>query len=68
MRIPSRWRAPSFPNGTEAAETIGAGAIWREPLTLVLPKHAKPFPDIVTAGLVPTVGIRVPAHPRWRWS
>jgi L-threonylcarbamoyladenylate synthase len=34
---------------------------WPGPLTLVLPK-APEVPDIVTAGL-PTVGIRVPAHP-----
>jgi len=34
---------------------------WPGPLTLVLPK-APEIPDIVTAGL-PTVGIRVPAHP-----
>jgi len=34
---------------------------WPGPLTLVLPKSPK-IPDIVTAGL-PTVGIRVPAHP-----
>jgi len=34
---------------------------WPGPLTLVLPKQ-KQIPDRVTAGL-PTVGIRVPAHP-----
>ncbi len=34
---------------------------WPGPLTLVLPK-APAIPDIVTAGL-PTVGIRMPAHP-----
>jgi L-threonylcarbamoyladenylate synthase len=34
---------------------------WPGPLTLVLPKSPA-IPDIVTAGL-PTVGIRVPAHP-----
>lgn len=34
---------------------------WPGPLTLVLPK-ATNIPDIVTAGL-PTVGVRVPAHP-----
>src|SRR5580704_390021 len=34
---------------------------WPGPLTLVLPKAAH-IPDIVTAGL-PTVGVRVPAHP-----
>lgn len=36
---------------------------WPGPLTLVLPKRAEaPLPSIVTAGL-PTVAIRVPAHP-----
>ena len=34
---------------------------WPGPLTLVLPKRAC-VPDIVTAGL-PTVGVRMPAHP-----
>jgi L-threonylcarbamoyladenylate synthase len=34
---------------------------WPGPLTLVLPK-APAIPDIVTAGL-PTVGVRIPAHP-----
>jgi len=34
---------------------------WPGPLTLVLPKSHL-IPDIVTAGL-PTVGVRVPAHP-----
>jgi len=34
---------------------------WPGPLTIVLPK-APAIPDIVTAGL-PTVGIRIPAHP-----
>lgn len=44
----------------ETAETL-AGRYWPGPLTLVLPKQPR-VPDIVTAGL-PTVGIRVPAHP-----
>ncbi|MGA7239396.1 MAG: L-threonylcarbamoyladenylate synthase, partial [Bryobacteraceae bacterium] len=44
----------------EAAETL-AQRYWPGPLTLVLPKR-EAIPDIVTAGL-PTVGIRVPAHP-----
>ena len=44
----------------EAAETL-ARRYWPGPLTLVLPKQPS-IPDIVTAGL-PTVGIRVPAHP-----
>jgi L-threonylcarbamoyladenylate synthase len=43
-----------------AAETL-ARRYWPGPLTLVLPKRAE-VPDIVTAGL-PTVGLRVPAHP-----
>jgi L-threonylcarbamoyladenylate synthase len=34
---------------------------WPGPLTLVLPKRAE-IPDVVTAGL-PTVGLRMPAHP-----
>jgi len=34
---------------------------WPGPLTIVLPKSPE-IPDIVTAGL-PTVGVRVPAHP-----
>jgi L-threonylcarbamoyladenylate synthase len=38
-----------------------AKKFWPGPLTLVLPKHPS-VPDIVTAGL-PTVAIRVPAHP-----
>jgi len=38
-----------------------AEAFWPGPLTLVLKKHPS-IPDLVTAGL-PSVGIRVPAHP-----
>jgi L-threonylcarbamoyladenylate synthase len=38
-----------------------AAAFWPGPLTLVLPKHVS-VPDAVTAGL-PTVALRVPAHP-----
>jgi L-threonylcarbamoyladenylate synthase len=38
-----------------------AAAFWPGPLTLVLPRDAQ-IPDIVTAGL-PTVAVRVPAHP-----
>jgi len=40
---------------------ILARRFWPGPLTLVLPK-APAIPDIVTAGL-PTVGLRMPAHP-----
>jgi L-threonylcarbamoyladenylate synthase len=42
------------------AETL-ARRYWPGPLTLVLPKQPA-IPDIVTAGL-PTVGLRMPAHP-----
>ena len=38
-----------------------ARRFWPGPLTLVVPK-APTIPDIVTAGL-PTVGVRMPAHP-----
>lgn len=44
----------------DAAEAL-ARRYWPGPLTLVLPKRPI-IPDIVTAGL-PTVGIRMPAHP-----
>jgi L-threonylcarbamoyladenylate synthase len=44
----------------EGAERL-AQAFWPGPLTLVLPKIDR-IPAIVTAGL-PTVGIRLPAHP-----
>jgi L-threonylcarbamoyladenylate synthase len=43
----------------DAAETL-ARRYWPGPLTLVVPKRV--VPDIVTAGL-PTVGLRMPAHP-----
>jgi L-threonylcarbamoyladenylate synthase len=44
----------------EAADRLAA-AFWPGPLTLVLPKRAD-IPDVVTAGL-PSVAVRVPAHP-----
>jgi L-threonylcarbamoyladenylate synthase len=43
-----------------AAEAL-AQRYWPGPLTLVVPKVAA-IPDVVTAGL-PTVGLRMPAHP-----
>src|SRR6266851_7124371 len=49
--------AASWP---DAAEQL-ARRFWPGPLTLVLPKRPL-VPDIVTAGL-PTVGLRIPAHP-----
>ncbi len=44
----------------EAAQRL-AERFWPGPLTLVLPKTPA-VPDLVTAGL-PTVGVRMPAHP-----
>jgi L-threonylcarbamoyladenylate synthase len=44
----------------DAAETL-ARRYWPGPLTLVVSKRPE-IPDIVTAGL-PTVGLRMPAHP-----
>jgi L-threonylcarbamoyladenylate synthase len=44
----------------DAADLL-ARRYWPGPLTLVLPKRPA-IPDIVTAGL-PTVGLRIPAHP-----
>ncbi|HTX38782.1 MAG TPA: L-threonylcarbamoyladenylate synthase [Bryobacteraceae bacterium] len=44
----------------ESAELL-AMRYWPGPLTLVVPKQPR-IPDIVTAGL-PTVGLRMPAHP-----
>jgi L-threonylcarbamoyladenylate synthase len=41
-----------------------ADAFWPGPLTLVLPKRSS-VPDLVTAGL-PSVALRVPAHPAMR--
>jgi L-threonylcarbamoyladenylate synthase len=50
--LASRW--------SEAADLL-ARRYWPGPLTLVVPKRPE-LPDIVTAGL-PTVGLRMPAHP-----
>jgi L-threonylcarbamoyladenylate synthase len=44
-----------------AAADILTKRYWPGPLTLVVPKRPS-IPDIVTAGL-PTVGLRMPAHP-----
>jgi L-threonylcarbamoyladenylate synthase len=44
-----------------AAADLLARRYWPGPLTLVVPKRPE-IPDIVTAGL-PTVGLRMPAHP-----
>jgi L-threonylcarbamoyladenylate synthase len=46
----------------ETAESLSE-KFWPGPLTLVLTKaHSPRIPDLVTAGL-PTVGLRMPAHP-----
>lgn len=50
--LASRW--------PDAAETL-ARRYWPGPLTLVVPKDPR-VPDAATAGL-PTVGLRMPAHP-----
>jgi len=44
----------------EEAEKLAA-RFWPGPLTLVVPKHPS-IPDLVSSGL-PTVGLRMPAHP-----
>jgi L-threonylcarbamoyladenylate synthase len=44
-----------------ALATVLATAFWPGPLTLILPKQPA-IPSVVTAGL-PTVAVRVPAHP-----
>jgi L-threonylcarbamoyladenylate synthase len=51
-RLASQW---------SAAADLLATRYWPGPLTLVVPKRPE-IPDIVTAGL-PTVGLRMPAHP-----
>lgn len=45
----------------EAAEQLAA-AFWPGPLTLILKRNPDLISDLITAGL-PTVGVRVPAHP-----
>lgn len=52
----------AFTSGQVTTDAIRlVQTFWPGPLTVVLPK-AEVIPDIVTAGL-PTVGIRMPAHP-----
>lgn len=58
---PGVWDAEALdPPGREVVERL-ARAFWPGPLTLVLPRDAR-VPDLATSGL-PTVGLRVPAHP-----
>jgi L-threonylcarbamoyladenylate synthase len=48
-------------SSTDPRIALLAEKFWPGPLTLVLPK-SETIPDIVTGGL-PTVGVRMPAHP-----
>lgn len=59
-----RWKnIPPFGGLKDLVHTL-ASRFWPGPLTLVLPK-ADIIPDIVTSGL-PTVAVRVSAHPAMR--
>ncbi len=72
----AKGRPPTHPLILHVADEVGASAIasewsptasglarafWPGPMTLVVPR-APSVPDVVSAGL-PTVGVRVPAHP-----
>ena len=62
VHVPNVEAARSFANLTPQAEALGA-AFWPGPLTLVLPlRVGHGLSPLVTADL-PTVAIRVPAHP-----
>jgi L-threonylcarbamoyladenylate synthase len=61
VHVDSAEMARRFAAEWPAAAGILARRYWPGPLTLVLRKTPE-IPDIVTAGL-PTVGLRVPAHP-----
>ncbi len=63
VHVASRAAADAVAGFTPAAETLAA-RFWPGPLTLVLPKRPR-VPDVVTSGL-PTVAVRVPAHPLMR--
>lgn len=61
VHIPDLAALPQVASGIpELAFELGK-RFWPGPLTLVLPKHPA-LPDLVCAGL-PTVAVRVPAHP-----
>ena len=61
VHLPSADQAFAFATSVSEAARLHAATIWPGPLTLVLPRAAT-IPDIVAAEL-PTVGLRVPAHP-----
>jgi len=61
VHVSSIGMARSLASAWPAAAEALAQHYWPGPLTLVVPKQPC-IPDIVTAGL-PTVGLRVPAHP-----
>jgi L-threonylcarbamoyladenylate synthase len=61
VHVDSIEMARSLASEWSGAADLLARRYWPGPLTLVLPKRSL-VPDIVTAGL-PTVGLRVPAHP-----
>jgi L-threonylcarbamoyladenylate synthase len=61
VHLPSAERAFALATSVPDAARLLAATFWPGPLTLVLPRAAT-IPDIVAAEL-PTVGLRVPAHP-----
>src|SRR5205814_3130018 len=61
VHVPDAGRARELVGGWSDVATILSTRFWPGPLTLVLPKGPSITP-VVTAGL-PTMGIRVPAHP-----
>ena len=61
VHLPDAATAFNFAREVPEAARELAAAFWPGPLTLVLPRDAR-IPDIVAAEL-PTVGLRVPAHP-----
>lgn len=65
VHVPDLAAAESLAEFDERARTLAA-AFWPGPLTMVLPRRAvAPLAAAVTAGL-PTVALRVPAHPVMR--
>ncbi|MXU66804.1 L-threonylcarbamoyladenylate synthase [Oceanomicrobium pacificus] len=65
VHLPDRAAVEAYVDLPEAAGQL-ADAFWPGPLTLVLPRRAgAPLSDLVTSGL-PTLGVRVPAHPLGR--